>query len=106
MQFLVVEGAVVIDIELVEQGGRGGLGLSEIDSSILVGVESRERRGRERGRAPAASIAGVRETASTDASVSVFKLVKFIEMLLGRIMRHVNATLGRSPDRETAFAVI
>src|ERR1700677_4782354 len=49
-QFLVIEGAVMIDIELVEQSASGGLRLGKVDSSLLVGVERLERRRRERGR--------------------------------------------------------
>src|SRR5580693_508210 len=49
-QFLPVKGAVMIDIELVEQSAGGGLRLVEVDRSILVGVKGLERRRRERGR--------------------------------------------------------
>src|ERR1700722_592050 len=46
-QFFAIKGAVMIDIELVEQCACGGLRLSKIDGSILFGVEGIDRRGRE-----------------------------------------------------------
>ena len=49
-QFLAVKGAVMIDIELVEQSASGRLRLVEIDRPILVGIEGLQRRRRERRR--------------------------------------------------------
>jgi hypothetical protein len=90
----VIERAVVIDIELVEQGACGGLRLIEIDGPIVVGVEDGERRGRgsgQRGRRAQNEHPPGRETASKEASVRVFKFANFINVLLESSWRTVTA---------------
>ena len=105
MQLLTVKGAVLILIELVEQGACGGLRLVEVDRSILVGVKGLERRRRERGRSARNDHSRRKEIANKDASVKVFALIIFIEVLLQMITKSASTTFAaRLVARQ--FAVI
>ena len=91
-QFFAVEGAVMIDIELVEQGACGGLRLVQIDRSVLVGIEALDRRvPRTKAKRPSRP-SPVTESPPARTQTSEFsEFCIFITVLLGMITGRTGA---------------